>query len=71
MFITGPEVIKTVTNEDVTFDDLGGLPRMQKVGVTHFVADSDSEALSLVRDLVGRLPSNNLERATLGFTGSH
>ena len=67
MFITGPEVIKTVTNEDVTFDDLGGAStHAKKSGVTHFVADNDSEALLLVRDLVGRLPSNNLERATLG-----
>ena len=54
MFITGPEVIKTVTNEDVTFDDLGGAStHAKKSGVTHFVADSDSEALSLVEILGG------------------
>lgn len=64
MFITGPEVIKTVTNESVTFDDLGGAnTHAKRSGVTHFVADNDSDALSLVRDLVGRLPSNNLEKA--------
>lgn len=64
MFITGPEVIKTVTNESVTFDDLGGAnTHAKRSGVTHFVADNDSDALSLVRELVGRLPSNNLEKA--------
>ena len=64
MFITGPEVIKTVTNEDVSFDDLGGAStHAKKSGVTHFVASDDSDALEIVRDLVGRLPSNNLERA--------
>tara|TARA_B100000035_G_scaffold279535_1_gene259202 strand:- start:353 stop:1330 length:978 start_codon:yes stop_codon:yes gene_type:complete len=64
MFITGPEVIKTVTNEDVSFDDLGGAStHAKRSGVTHFVASDDSEALEIVRDLVGRLPSNNLERA--------
>ena len=64
MFITGPEVIKTVTNEDVSFDDLGGAStHAKRSGVTHFVASDDSEALEIVRDLVSRLPSNNLERA--------
>ena len=64
MFITGPEVIKTVTNEDVSFDDLGGAStHAKRSGVTHFVASDDSDALEIVRDLVGRLPSNNLERA--------
>ena len=63
MFITGPEVIKTVTNEDVSFDDLGGAStHAKKSGVAHFVASDDSDALEIVRDLVGRLPSNNLER---------
>ena len=51
MFITGPEVIKTVTNGDNTFDDLGGsFHTCKKSGVTHFVADNDSEALLLVKN---------------------
>ncbi len=70
MFITGPEVIKTVTNEDVTFDDLGGAStHAQRSGVTHFVAPSDQEALHLVRDLVNRIPSNNLESAPFSDVG--
>ena len=61
MFITGPEVIKTVTNEEVTFEDLGGaMTHGSKSGVTHFTAGSDEEALELTRDLIGLLPSNNL-----------
>ena len=61
MFITGPEVIKTVTNEEVSFEDLGGaMTHGSKSGVTHFTAGSDEEALDLTRDLIGLLPSNNL-----------
>mgnify|MGYP001250809803 FL=1 len=61
MFITGPEVIKTVTNEEVSFEDLGGAnTHGSKSGVTHFTAGSDEEALELTRDLIGLLPSNNL-----------
>ena len=61
MFITGPEVIKTVTNEEVSFEDLGGaMTHGSKSGVTHFTASSDEEALDLTRDLIGLLPSNNL-----------
>ncbi len=61
MFITGPEVIKTVTNEEVTFEDLGGaMTHGSKSGVTHFTAGSDEEAIDLTRDLIGLLPSNNL-----------
>ena len=61
MFITGPEVIKTVTNEEVSFEDLGGaMTHGSKSGVTHFTAGSDEEALELTRDLIGLLPSNNL-----------
>ncbi|CAI8203547.1 MAG: Propionyl-CoA carboxylase beta chain [Methanobacteriota archaeon] len=63
MFITGPEVIKTVTNEEVSFEELGGAnTHASRSGVTHFTAQSDEEALDLVRDLLGHLPSNNLER---------
>ncbi|MDP6906781.1 MAG: acyl-CoA carboxylase subunit beta [Candidatus Thalassarchaeaceae archaeon] len=61
MFITGPEVIKTVTNEEVSFEDLGGaMTHGSKSGVTHFTAESDEDALDLTRELIGLLPSNNL-----------
>ena len=61
MFITGPEVIKTVTHEEVSFEDLGGaMTHGSKSGVTHFTADSDEDAIELTRDLIGLLPSNNL-----------
>ena len=64
MFITGPEVIKTVTNEEVSFEDLGGSgTHATKSGVTHFTAEDDESALDLVRDLVELLPLNNLQRA--------
>jgi propionyl-CoA carboxylase beta chain len=63
MFITGPEVIKTVTNEEVTFEDLGGATtHATKSGVTHFTAENDDDALGIVRELVQLLPSNNLEK---------
>tara|TARA_B100000029_G_scaffold173719_1_gene170392 strand:+ start:18355 stop:19941 length:1587 start_codon:yes stop_codon:yes gene_type:complete len=69
MFITGPEVIKTVTNEEVGFEELGGaLTHARKSGVTHFTAEDDQNALDIVRDLVGLLPSNNLERAPIEET---
>ena len=64
MFITGPEVIKTVTNEEVGFEDLGGASTHAiKSGVTHFTASDDQGALDVVRELVGLIPSNNLQRA--------
>ena len=64
MFITGPEVIKTVTNEEVTFEDLGGAStHSTRSGVTHFTASDDDDAIGIVRELVGLMPSNNLERA--------
>ena len=69
MFITGPEVIKTVTNEEVSFEDLGGAStHATKSGVTHFTAQDDDEALSIVRDLVGFMPSNNLEKPPVSGT---
>ena len=70
MFITGPEVIKTVTNEEVSFEELGGAnTHASRSGVTHFTAQSDEDALDLVRDLLGHLPSNNLERTPSRNTG--
>ena len=69
MFITGPEVIKTVTNEEVSFEDLGGAStHATKSGVTHFTAQDDDEALSIVRELVGFMPSNNLEKPPVSGT---
>ena len=70
MFITGPEVIKTVTNEEVSFEDLGGaMTHGSKSGVTHFTASSDEDALDLTRELIGLLPSNNLSGTPLKNTG--
>jgi propionyl-CoA carboxylase beta chain len=62
MFITGPDVIKTVTHEDVTKDELGGaMTHNAKSGVAHFAADNDEHCLRLTRELLSFLPSNNLE----------
>src|SRR5690242_7933874 len=62
MFITGPDVIKTVTHEDVTKEELGGAMTHNTVsGVSHFAADSDEHALRIVRELLSFIPSNNLE----------
>jgi len=62
MFITVPDVIKTVTMEDVTKDQLGGaLTHNETSGVAHFLAHDDAECLSMVRELLSFLPSNNLD----------
>ena len=62
MFITGPDVIKTVTHEDVTKDELGGaMTHNTKSGVAHFAADSDEHALQITRELLSFIPSNNME----------
>ncbi len=62
MFITGPDVIKTVTGEDVTMEDLGGASaHASKSGVTHFVYPTGTDALEAVRYLLSFLPSNNME----------
>src|SRR5690349_14444381 len=62
MFITGPDVIKTVTHEEVTKEELGGAVTHNSVsGVSHFAADSDEHALRIVRELLSFIPSNNLE----------
>jgi propionyl-CoA carboxylase beta chain len=64
MFITGPDVIKTVTHEEVTKEELGGAITHNSVsGVAHFAADSDEHALRVVRELLSFLPSNNVEDA--------
>lgn len=62
MFVTGPEVIKTVTHEDVTKEQLGGAEtHSQKSGVAHFACEDDKHALLMIRELLGFLPSNNLD----------
>ena len=62
MFITGPDVIKTVTHEEVTKDELGGaMTHNAKSGVAHFAADSDEHALRITRELLSFIPSNNMD----------
>ena len=62
MFVTGPEVIKTVTHEEVTMEKLGGAMTHNEVsGVAHFAAESDEDCLGIVRELLSYIPSNNLE----------
>lgn len=64
MFITGPQVIKTVTGEEVSSEELGGaMTHNSKSGVAHFIGKDDEEALMKVRELLSYLPSNNLETA--------
>jgi propionyl-CoA carboxylase beta chain len=61
MFVTGPDVIKAVTHEEVTMEELGGAStHNSKSGVAHFMADDDEETIMMVRELMGFLPSNNL-----------
>ena len=62
MFITGPDVIKSVTHEEVTKDELGGaMTHNEKSGVAHFMAHDDAECLSMIREMLSFMPSNNLE----------
>ena len=62
MFITGPEVVKTVTHEEVTFDELGGADvHAENSGVCHIAADTEANTLFLVRKLMSYLPQNNME----------
>ncbi|HEY6803551.1 MAG TPA: acyl-CoA carboxylase subunit beta [Pyrinomonadaceae bacterium] len=69
MFITGPEVIKTVTHEEVSKEELGGAITHNSVsGVAHFAAESDEHALRLVRELLSFIPSNNLEDPPEAFS---
>lgn len=64
MFITGPDVIKTVTGEEVTFEELGGAhAHNTKSGVAHYQASDESDALEYVKALLSYLPSNNLDEA--------
>jgi propionyl-CoA carboxylase beta chain len=64
MFVTGPEVIKTVTHEEVTKEELGGaFAHNSKSGVAHLAAENDEHAMMMMRELIGYLPSNNMEDA--------
>ena len=64
MFVTGPNVVKTVTHEDVSFEDLGGAEtHASKSGVAHFIYDNEIETLSNVRRLVNYFPLNFMDRA--------
>ncbi|MCF6278196.1 MAG: acyl-CoA carboxylase subunit beta [Anaerolineales bacterium] len=62
MFVTGPDVVKTVTNEIVSFEDLGGASvHSETSGICHIAADSESDTLFLIRKLLSYLPQNNME----------
>ncbi|MDR0570281.1 MAG: methylmalonyl-CoA carboxyltransferase [Clostridiales Family XIII bacterium] len=70
MFITGPQVIKTVTGEDISAEALGGAMTHNAVsGVAHFMGADDRSAIMAVRELLGYLPQNNIERAPRRETG--
>ena len=69
MFVTGPDVIKTVTHEEVSKEDLGGaITHNAKSGVAHFAVADDRECLLLIRELLGFLPSNNVDDPPRGET---
>ncbi len=62
LFVTGPEVIKAVNKEEVTFDDLGGAESHSSIsGVTHFVGSDEKNTLDMVKELLGYLPASNME----------
>lgn len=62
MFLTGPKVVKTVTNEDVTEEELGGaMVHNQVSGVSHFAVEDEKEGISLIRKIISYLPQNNME----------
>jgi len=69
MFVTGPDVIKTVTHEEVTKEELGGATTHgARSGVAHFAVDDDRACLALIRDLLSYLPSNNIEEPPVHAT---
>jgi propionyl-CoA carboxylase beta chain len=69
MFVTGPDVIRTVTHEQVTKDELGGAAaHNERSGVAHFSVGDDRECLLLIRELLGLLPSNNVDGAPAART---
>jgi len=72
MFITGPEVIKSVTGEEITFEALGGaMAHNEKSGVAHFACESDEDALNQIKRLLSYLPANNMEDPPMVDTGDN
>ncbi len=70
MFVTGPDVIKTVTHEEVTKEELGGaMTHNADSGVAHFAANDDEQAMMMIRELISYLPSNNMEDPPVLKTG--
>ncbi len=66
MFVTGPKVVKSVTGEDISTEDLGGADvHARKSGVTHFKVDDENEGIALIRKLISYIPQNNLEEPPL------
>ncbi|MBP9584454.1 MAG: acyl-CoA carboxylase subunit beta, partial [Bacteroidales bacterium] len=69
MFLTGPKVVKTVTGEDVTQEQLGGASvHATKSGVAHFAVDTEEDGIRIIRELISFLPQNNLEEAPIVHT---
>jgi acetyl-CoA carboxylase carboxyltransferase component len=70
MFITGPQVIKAVTGEEVSFEELGGaMTHNTKSGVSHFACDTDEDAIAQIRQFLSYLPSNNMEDPPVAESG--
>jgi acetyl-CoA carboxylase carboxyltransferase component len=70
MFITGPEVIKAVTGEEISFEDLGGAKtHNEKSGVAHFACENDADCIGQIRRLLSYLPANNMEDPPVVATG--
>jgi len=70
MFITGPDVIKSVTGEKITFEELGGaMAHNEKSGVAHFACESDEDSINQIKKLLSYLPSNNMEDPPIVDTG--
>ncbi len=66
MFVTGPKVVKTVTGEDISVEDLGGAKmHASKSGVSHFMLEDEEEGIMIIRKLLSYMPSNNLEEAPI------
>ncbi len=72
MFVTGPDVVKAVTHEEVTQEELGGAAvHSEKSGVCHVAAESEADTLYLIRKLLGYLPQNNMEDAPVQESGDN
>jgi propionyl-CoA carboxylase beta chain len=70
MFVTGPNVVKTVTHEDVSFEDLGGaVTHASKSGVAHFAAENEIECIETIKKILSYIPSNNADDPPMAETG--